>query len=107
MKVKTSTSGLETTAAADGLVRKRAAPSCFWAELPASAKAEPACFACFFLPLTAALAGRLPAYMSSWLEFSSSDGNQLRSFAVWVKNYPSIILGQFNTRTNAIVLQKS
>ena len=27
--------------------------------------------------------------------------------SVWVKNYPSIVLGQFNTRTNAIVLQMS
>ena len=44
----------DATAAADDLVRKLAAPSCFWADLPAPAKAEPACFACFFLPLTAA-----------------------------------------------------
>ena len=34
-------------------------------ELPAPAKAEPACFACFFLPLTAAPPERLPAYMTS------------------------------------------
>ena len=65
MKVKISTSGPETTAAAEGLVRKRAAPSCSWTELPAPAKAEPACFACFFLPLTAAPPRRLPAYMTS------------------------------------------